>query len=67
MKYLKYLLLLFLVVSCDYDLEENPPFLDDTMYSDPQAAQGARDGFYEALTTYEVQEKEFLLLTDSQV
>ncbi len=62
MKYLKYLLLFLIVVSCDYDLDENPPFLEDTMYSDPGAAQGARDGFYEALTTYEVQEKRIFVV-----
>ena len=62
MKYIKYLFLILFTVSCEVDLDETPPFLDDTMYSDPQSAQGARDGLYQALTTYNTQERRIFVV-----
>ena len=62
MKYIKYLFLILFIVSCEVDLDETPPFLDDTMYSDPQSAQGARDGLYQALTTYDSQERRIFVV-----
>ena len=44
MKYLKYLLILPILFSLSCDLEENPPFLDETLYQDVQSAEAARDG-----------------------
>ena len=34
--------ILIFFTSCD--LDENPPFMDNTLYSDPQSAEAARDG-----------------------
>ena len=58
MKLFKYLILAttFIILS-SCDLEENPPFLDASLYEDPQSALGARDGIYQALTTYNTQER----------
>ena len=44
-----------LLVSCN--LEEDPPFLDSTMYENPQSAEAARDGIYAALAHYQAQEQ----------
>jgi len=44
-----------LLVSCN--LEEDPPFLDSTMYNNPQSAEAARDGIYAAYATYNNQEQ----------
>ena len=44
-----------LLVSCN--LEEDPPFLDSTLYNNAQSAEAARDGIYAALTHYNAQEQ----------
>ena len=44
-----------LLVSCN--LEEDPPFLDVSLYNKPQEAEAARDGIYAALTHYNAQEQ----------
>ena len=44
-----------LLVSCN--LEEDPPFLDVSLYNKPQEAEAARDGIYAALTQYNAQEQ----------
>ena len=44
-----------ILVSCN--LDEDPPFLDKTMYDDPQSAEAARDGIYAAFTHYNAQEQ----------
>lgn len=44
-----------LLVSCN--LDEDPPFLDSTMYNNPQSAEAARDGIYAAYATYNNQEQ----------
>ena len=44
-----------LLVSCN--LEEDPPFLDVSLYNKPQEAEAARDGIYAALTHYQGQEQ----------
>ena len=44
-----------LLVSCN--LEEDPPFLDNTMYGNAQSAEAARDGIYAAFTHYNAQEQ----------
>ena len=44
-----------ILVSCD--LDENPPFLDNSLYNNPQSAEAARDGIYAALTHYNAQEQ----------
>ena len=44
-----------LLFSCK--LEEDPPFLDSTLYNNAQSAEAARDGIYAALTHYNAQEQ----------
>lgn len=44
-----------LLVSCN--LDEDPPFLDNTMYGNAQSAEAARDGIYAAFTHYNAQEQ----------
>ena len=44
-----------LLVSCN--LEEDPPFLDVSLYNKSQEAEAARDGIYAALTHYNAQEQ----------
>ena len=44
-----------LLVSCN--LDEDPPFLDSTLYNNAQSAEAARDGIYAALTHYNAQEQ----------
>lgn len=44
-----------LLVSCN--LDEDPPFLDSSMYDNPQSAEAARDGIYAAYATYNNQEQ----------
>ena len=41
MKYLKYLLIIPMLFTISCDLEENPPFLDETLYQDVQSARAA--------------------------
>ena len=59
----KFRILLFfpilLVSSCD--LNEEPPFLDETLYKDSQSAQAARDGIYQSLTTYNTLERRMFI------
>ncbi|MDC3132828.1 hypothetical protein OA501_01280, partial [Flavobacteriaceae bacterium] len=45
----------FLAASCD--LDENPPFLDDSVYQDLQSATATLDGIYQGMTTYGTQEQ----------
>ena len=57
--------LFFLTVSGLYfscDLDESPIFLDSTIYTDPSTAAAARDGVYEALTTYNAQERRYFVV-----
>ena len=58
-KYLIFTLPILFFVGCD--LEEEPPFLDETIYTDSQSAQAARDGIYQALTTYNTQERRLFI------
>ena len=44
-----------LMVSCN--LDEDPPFLDSSMYDNALSAEAARDGIYAALTHYQAQEQ----------
>lgn len=57
MKSIKLFFALFILTLIGCDLEENPPFLDNTFYNDPQGAIGARDGLYQAFTSYDSQER----------
>ena len=43
-------------------LDEDPPFLDDSIYSSPQSAAAALDGIYESLTTYNAQERRLFVI-----
>jgi hypothetical protein len=42
-------------MSCN--LDEDPPFLDNSLYNNPQSSEAARDGIYAALTHYNAQEQ----------
>jgi hypothetical protein len=57
MKSLKLFLLTSVIIFIGCDLDENPPFLDDTIYQDSQTIIGARDGMFQAITTYNTQER----------
>jgi len=57
MKTLKLFLIASVVLFIGCDLEENPPFLDDNIYQDSQSIIGARDGIFQAITTYDTQER----------
>jgi len=62
MKYFKYLILalpISFIMGCD--LDEEPPFLDETIYTNAQSAQAARDGIYQSLTTYNTQERRLFI------
>ena len=58
-KYLIFTLPIQFFIVCD--LNEEPPFLDETIYTDSQSAQAARDGIYQALTTYNTQERRLFI------
>ena len=57
--YSSYLISFFSIVvfliSCD--LDEDPPFMDNTLYNDPQSAEAARDGIYSGFTHYNAMEQ----------
>jgi len=58
MKPLQLFLLLCLgLLAQTCDLDENPPFLDDSVYSSRQSAVAALGGIYQSLTTYGAQEQ----------
>ena len=61
MKYLKYILIIPILFSISCDLEENPPFLDETLYQDVQSAEAARDGIYQSITDYNTQERRLFI------
>ncbi|MEO1451873.1 MAG: hypothetical protein AAFV07_20245, partial [Bacteroidota bacterium] len=53
-----------LVIACllqACDLNENPPFLDTSIYSSPQSSRAALDGIYQALTNYNSQERRYIV------
>ena len=47
--------LLILLSSCE--LDEVAPFLDKTVYEDPQTAQASAKGIYAGLTAYDAKER----------
>ena len=67
MKNIKILLLLTFAFFSSCDLEENPPFLDESVYTDPEIVISALDGIYAALTTYKLKREDYLLLMDTRV
>jgi hypothetical protein len=62
MKNIKILLLFTLAIFSSCDLEENPPFLDESVYTDPEIVVSALDGIYAALTTYNAQERRLFVI-----
>ena len=63
MKNLKFILVLifgFLSSSCN--LDEDPIFLDPTLYDNPESATAALDGIYQKLTTYDSMERRFWVI-----
>ena len=51
MKDLKILFVFALAIFSSCDLDEDPPFLDESVYSDPEVVVSTLDGIYAALTT----------------
>ncbi|MGB1393770.1 MAG: RagB/SusD family nutrient uptake outer membrane protein [Flavobacteriaceae bacterium] len=62
MKDLKILFLFALAIFSSCDLDEDPPFLDDSVYSDPEIVVSTLDGIYAALTTYNAQERRLFVI-----
>ncbi len=63
MKFTKLIFLLSLgLLAQTCNLDEDPPFLDDTIYSTPQSAMAALRGIYQSLTTYGAQEQRFFVI-----
>ena len=55
LKVVSFVTIITFFISCD--LDEYPPFMDSTLYSDPQSAEAARDGIYAASTHYNAMEQ----------
>ncbi len=55
LKVVSFVTIITFFISCD--LDEYPPFMDNTLYSDPQSAEAARDGIYAAFTHYNAMEQ----------
>ena len=62
MKDLKILFLFAIAIFSSCDLDEDPPFLDDSVYSDPKIVVSTLDGIYAALTTYNAQERRLFVI-----
>ena len=62
MKDFKILFLFTLALFSSCDLDENPPFLDESIYSDPNIVVSTLDGIYAALTTYDTQERRLFVI-----
>ena len=62
MKDLKILFLFALAIFSSCDLDEDPPFLDTSVYSDPEIVVSTLDGIYAALTTYNAQERRLFVI-----
>ncbi len=56
------LLFLFAGFFMSCELDEEPIFLDSSIYQDPNTASAARDGIYEALTSYDTQERRLFVI-----
>ena len=60
MKNLKFIIvIIFGILTNSCNLDEDPIFLDETMYDNPQSAKAALDGIYERLTTYDSMERRY--------
>jgi hypothetical protein len=60
MKNLKFIIvIIFGILTNSCNLDEDPIFLDETMYDNPQSAKAALDGIYEKLTTYDSMERRY--------
>lgn len=63
MKRLTILLITILGISyTSCSLEENPPFLDDSVYNSPQSVRAVLDGIYQSLTSYNAQERRYFVI-----
>ena len=56
MKIIKYTFFITALLLTSCNLDETPPFLDESIYQDPASAIGARDGIYQAISSYNSQE-----------
>lgn len=59
-KHLIYTLPVLVFMSCE--LDEEPIFLDDSIYETVATARSARDGIYEGLTNYDSQERRYFIV-----
>ena len=62
MKDLKILFVFARAIFSSCDLDEDPPFLDESVYSDPEVVVSTLDGIYAALTTYNAQERRLFVI-----
>ena len=62
MKNLKIFLLLTFVVFSSCDLDEEPPYLDDTAYTNIDSVLGTLNGIYAGLASYNAQEQRLFVL-----
>ncbi|MEK9603093.1 MAG: RagB/SusD family nutrient uptake outer membrane protein [Flavobacteriaceae bacterium] len=56
------LLMIFGLFTVSCDLDEDPIFLDVSMYENPESASAAIDGIYQSLTTYNTQERRYFVV-----
>ena len=62
MKKLKIFLLFTFVIFSSCDLDEEPPYLDETAYTNIDSVLGALDGIYAGLASYNAQEQRLYVL-----
>ena len=62
MKNLKILLLFTFVVFSSCDLDEEPPYLDETAYNNIDSVLGTLNGIYAGLASYDGQERRLFVL-----
>ena len=57
-----FLFFILLIFSTSCELDEEPIFLDDSIYDSVTTAESARDGIYEGLTNYDAQERRYFIV-----
>ena len=51
-----------LVTFSSCDMDENPPYLDESVYSDSSTVGATLDGIYAALASYNTQERRYIIV-----
>ena len=51
-----------MIFATSCELDEEPIFLDDSIYDSVTTAESARDGIYEGLTNYDAQESRYFIV-----